>query len=228
MPKRNVYKIIITRNNKQSEYIGTYLTAKGANKKFHELTTQSNNVKFPLFFINIGRHIEPSQYNVVILKKRDEGESKTTLLRNNYGSYVEHETSSENWIVYDKAPYYKEETFWVYGFSPFVQRKTFDFIYNEVLKPKANSKYSILSIYVYKNKLVMDNLEQTELITCKNKEDSIRLHNMLQTYATKDKLKYVLFNGDWSHGDKAKAAEKKIQELTNWTLLKIKRATTRP
>jgi hypothetical protein len=74
----------------------------------------------------------------------------------------------------------------------------------------------------------MDNLEQTELITCKNKEDSIRLHNMLQTYATKDKLKYVLFNGDWSYGDKAKAAEKKIQELTNWTLLKIKRATTRP
>lgn len=228
MPQRNVYKIIITSHNKQKDYIGTYFTAKSANKKFHEMVNESDNVKFPVLYINIDRNIKPAKYDVVILKKRIDGEDKTTFLKNDYGSYVEHETTSDNWIVYDKAIYYKEETFWVYGYNPFVQRKTFDFIYNELLKPKANSKYNILNIYIYKNKLVMDNLEQTELVTCKNKEDAIRLHNMLQTYATNDKLKYILFSGDWSYGNNAKAAVKKIQELTNWTLLKINRSNTRP
>lgn len=229
MPKKSVYKLIITSHNKQVEYIGYYHTARNANKKFHEMVKESEKVKFPVLNINVSRTITPAKYDLVLLKKKDEDDdSNVTLLRNEYGSYVEHETTSENWIVYDKAPYYKEETFWVYGFNPFVQRKTFDFIYDELVKPYSGKKDQILNIYIYKNKLILDSLFHVDLVTCKNKDDAIRLHNTIQKYATKDKLKYILFSGDWSKGDKGRASEKKIQELTNWPMLKIQRYSTRP
>jgi hypothetical protein len=229
MANKHIYKIIITSHNKQIEYVGSYVLAKSANKKFNEIVKQSESVKFPVLNIIKKRKITPAKYNVIILKRRlDENEDNVTLLRNEYGSYVEHETTSDEWVVYYKATLYREETFWVYGFNPFTQRKNFEYIYDKLVKPYCGKKDSILNIYVYKNKVVFDSVFHTDLVTCKCKDDAIRLHNMIQTYAVKNKLKYILFSGDWSYGENGKSAIAKIQELTNWNLDKIKRYTTRP
>lgn len=227
MQKQN-YQIVLISNNKQIEYIGYYSSAAKANKKFYKLLKDCEKVKFPVRHINIGRSIKEAKYELVIIKKIEEGENHSTLLRNEYGEYIEHETNNENWIVYDKAPYDKEETFWVYGYHPLVQRKTYDFIFNELLKSKANRPDNITSIMVFKNKLLIDSFDGMELITCKNKSDCIRLYNLLENESQKAKLKYVFFGGDWSFGYKRKMAIDKIKELTNWNELKICRSTTRP
>ena len=65
---------------------------------------------------------------MAIIKKREDNDPKVTMIRNEMGDYVEQITTSENWVIYDKKPYKKEETFWVYGFHPLVQRKTFLFV----------------------------------------------------------------------------------------------------
>lgn len=40
----------------------------------------------------------------------------------------------------DKHIYYKEESFWVYGFNPKTQRKDFNYILNEIVLAHNNDK----------------------------------------------------------------------------------------
>lgn len=225
---KNKYHIIITRDNKQVEFIGFFRKESKANAKFHQLVKESENVKFPVKFININRSIIEANYEIVLIKYKEEGENKTTLLRNQYGEFVEHETNNENWIVYDKAPYYKEETFWVYGFHPLIQRKTFDFIFENLIKPKAIKKDTMLNVMVYKNKLLLETTNNLDLIICKNHSDCVRLYNTIEEESKKSKFKFILFNGDWNTRNKSKIIVDKIKQLTNWNDLKIKRNSTRP
>ena len=225
---KNKYHIIITRDNKQVEFIGFFRKESKANAKFHQLVKESEKVKFPVKFININRSITEANYEIVLIKYKEEGESKTTLLRNQYGEFVEHETNNENWIVYDKAPYYKEETFWVYGFHPLIQRKNFDFIFENLVKPKAIKKDTMLNIMVYKNKLLLETTNNLDLIICKNHSDCVRLYNTIEEESKKSKFKYILFSGDWNTRSKGKIIVNKIKQLTNWNDLKIKRNSTRP
>lgn len=225
---KNKYQIIITRDNKQVEFVGYFRKESKANAKFHQLIKESEQIKFPIKYININRSIIEANYEIVLIKYREEGEKSTTLLRNQYGEFVEHATNNDKWIVYDKAPYYKEETFWVYGYHPLIQRKTFDFIYDNLVKPKASHKSTLLNIMVYKNKLLLETTNTLDLVICKNHSDCIRLYNKIEEEAKKNKLKFLLFNGDWNTRGKRNIIVEKIKKLTNWNDLKIKRSSTRP
>jgi nucleoside diphosphate kinase len=226
---KNPYQIIIAKDNKQVEYVGCYHTLNKATTAFAKLQKECENVVFPIMHTNMGRSIKETKYELVIIKRKEVDESKTTLLRNNYGEFVEHETTYDEWVVFDKAPYYVEETFWVYGYHPLVQRKTFQFIFDTIVKPNATTKDSFLNVFVYLNKIVMETTNKTELITCKNKSDAIRFYNKLEEMSQKHKLKYIIFSGNWSLTNaRRKEAVEKIQKLTNWNLLKIKRNNTRP
>ena len=226
---REVFQIIITHNNKQVEYIGTFNSESKAVHKFNEMIMENEKVKFPVYYVS-NKYIEKARYEIVIIKKRlDNNISTTTRLRNEYGEFVEHTTSNENWIVFDKSPYFKEETFWVYGYHPLVQRKTFDFIYEEILKPLCSIRRNGTTLIVYNNKLIIDSLDKMELIICKNKSDCIRLYNLIEEYYNKRKLKYLNFGGNWSYSKIGKRnCIEKIKQLTNWNEAKIKRTSTKP
>ena len=87
----------------------------------------------------------------------------------------------------------------------------------------------MLNLMIYKNKLLIEQTNKLDLIICKNHSDCIRLYNTIQEYAQHNKLKYILFNGDWNTTlDKRKTIVEKIRNLTHWNDLKIKRSTTRP
>ena len=153
---KEVFQIIITHNNKQVEFIGTYNSESKALKAFNEIVQHSNKVDFPVYYVS-NKTIEKARYEVVVIKKRlDENVSKVTKLRNEYGEFVEHSTNNEDWIVFDKAQYFKEETFWVYGYHPLVQRKTFSFILNDIIKPLCKRKGNGTTLIVYNNKLIID------------------------------------------------------------------------
>lgn len=226
---KEVFQIIITHNNKQVEYIGTFNSEIKALKKFKEMQENNEKVKFPVYYVS-GKYIESARYEIVIIKKRlNENDPKTTKLRNQHGEFVEHTTTNENWVVFDKSPYFKEETFWVYGYHPLVQRKTFDFICDNILKPLCNNKKNGTTIIVYNNKLIIDSLEKMELVICKNKSDCIRLYNLIESSAKNKKLRYINYGGDWSCSKNGKqTCINKIQHLTNWNLAKIKRTSTKP
>lgn len=226
---KEVFQIIITHNNKQVEYIGTFNSESKALKKFNEMKQENQKVKFPVYYVS-SKYIEEAYYEIVVIKKiLDKKTSRVSQLRNKYGEFVEHTTNNENWMVFDKARYFKEETFWVYGYHPLVQRKTFDFIYEEIIKPLCKNKGNGTTLIVYNNKLIVDSLIKTELIICKNKSDCIRLYNLLEETAIKNKLRYLNYGGNWSYSKVGKNnCINKIKQLTNWNDAKIKRTSTKP
>lgn len=222
------YKIILLKDNKQNQFIGSYTTEKKAYTKFYQLLKENKKIKFPMRFTNLNHKITETKFELIIVKRRNKDEKKVTLLRNSYGEFIEHETNDDEWIVYEKSPYEIEETFWVYGYNPHLQRKNFDFIFHNIIKPKASKKTSFLTIYVYLNKVLIDACETLDFVICKNRSDAIRLYNAIEETCHQHKLKYVFFNGNCITTKQRKEAENKLQNLTHWNLLKIRRNSTRP
>ena len=190
---------------------------------------QENNekVKFPVYYVS-GKYIEPAHYEIVIIKKRlNENDPKTTRLRNQHGEFVEHTTTNENWIVFDKAPYFKEETFWVYGYDNKTDRKTCQWIVDNLILNSIESKYDVIRVLVYKNKLIIkyDN-KPMSIIMCKNKSDCIRLYNFILEKMTNEKIKQVFCIGSYNIiCDARREIEHDIMELTGWNKTKIQRST---
>lgn len=228
MAKYN-YQIIITSHGKQIEFIKSFTTEGKANKHFHKMIEENKKIVFPVRYINF-RKIMEAKYELVIIKRKEKNEEATTKLRNDYGEFVNYSTNNENWVVYDKAPYDLEESFWVYGYHPLNCRKDFNFIFNELVVPKVTKKYDFLQIISFKNKLILKTYNHTDLVTCKNKSDSIRLYNEIKDRCEKNKkYKYCMFSGDWDSNMRLKReAYEIIKELTNWNKIKIMRSTTRP
>lgn len=226
------FQIYIINNNKKLEFIKCFSTEKQANKHFNKMLEENKKVVFPKEYVSIDI-IEPCKYELLIIKRRGENESNITKLRDSYGDLIDHQTDSDEWIVYDKAPYMIEETFWVYGFSPLHQRKTFEYIYENIVVPNTKNKGDFLNFILFKNKLLIENSEKQEMIICKNKSDCIRLYNEIQSKCNDDnRCKYYMFLGDWGKGKQNKyyfeRAIEKIKRLTSWDRLKITRYNTRP
>ncbi len=230
------YQIIILNNGKQVEFINSYRTKSNALKAFKKLIdTNKKEIIFPVRYVNL-ENITEANYEAILIKRKEENDNNIVKLRNEYGEYVDHVISNNSdWIVFDKEKYEKEETFWVYGFHPKYQRKTFLFIYNEMLKPKASDKYNFVNMIIFKNKLLLDTTDNLDIIICKNESDCIRLYNQLEEWSKNDKLKYIMFSGfAFTNRKCGKNEEKKqywldrIKEVTSWSNKKILRRNTRP
>lgn len=225
--KRN-YRIIIAQNNKEVERIGAFVRRDSALREFKRLIDENENVIFPSKYVNT-KEIKEVKYNLVLIKKRDSLSEMPTRLRNEYGEYVDHETTSKNWYVYDIHPYQLEEKFWIYGFDPRTDRKDTLWIYENLIKPYASNKDKFLNIKLYKNKIVLVSCNEYNMIICKNKSDAIRLYNLIEGYCNENKYKYAIFSGDYSISRKyALKIIEEIKSFTNWDSRKITRLTTRP
>lgn len=224
------YRLVLCANGCQRESMGSFVRETDAIAEMMRLSRESiENVKIPVKFIN-GKSIEPVKYEIVVVKKRDESDPSVGLVRNDYGEFVEHETNSDMWLVIDKALYYKEERFWVYGYHPLTDRKDFDFIFENIVYPYAVSREDFPIVKLFINKVLIVCSSKKELITCKNKSDALRLYNkLLETCSSNKKIKYISFQGDCNS---TKISRRKcideIKELTNWNEKKITRYNTKP
>ena len=163
----------------------------------------------------------------MIIKEKQKNDSKETKLRDEYGRYISYITTSDKWIIINRADYYREESFWVYGFHPQLDRKDFNWIFKNYIKKNCN-KYSFKNILVFKNKLIIDINGELNIIFCKNKSDSIRLYNQLEVYAKKNKLKYIIWGGDISYSQFKKDLIDRLLKFTGWTFRKLNRSSLRP
>ena len=160
-------------------------------------------------------------YNV---DKKDASETK---IRDEYGRYVSYVSSSDDWIIVDRAKYDREETFWVYGFHPQLDRKNFRWIFDNYIKDGCN-KYSFKNILVFKNKLIIDTNGKLNIVLCKNRNDCIRLFNKLEEKSIDNKLKYIIWGGDISNSPIKKDIIKRLLEYTGWNYDKLRRNSLRP
>lgn len=202
-----------------------------AYKKFNEIIDENEkNIIFPVKYIsnkNISKGIVESNYEILLLKRKKEGED-VTQLRNEYGQLVNHViVDNSQWIIMDKHIYYKEESFWVYGFNPKTQRKDFNYILNEIVLAHNNDKNYFKRIMIFKNKLIIQYDFDIDMVICKNQEDAIRLYNELEVKTKKAKCRNVFFNGIVAKSNKDWIMEM-IMNKTGWNKLKVTRSSTKP
>ena len=65
------------------------------------------------------------------------------------------------------------------------------------------------------------------MVLCKNKNDSVRLYNMIENFSRKNKFKTTLFMGDLFRSQNVKEWIDRIVELTGWKRMKVMRLSTR-
>lgn len=231
MGRRNkvlIYSIILANHGKQLSVLYSARTEQKIYTKFHELLEKNKSVMFPINYNNEKHHMVNADYEIIIIKCKDENDKDTTVIRNEYGKFINYTSSDEDWIIIDRATYYIEETFWVYGYHPRLQRKTFDWVFNEYILSDANNKNAFKTILVYNNKLLIDCNGNLNMVICKNKSDAIRFYNLIEKEALEKRIKYLLFIGDIRKSQFKLDWMKRIQDLTHWSWTKIKRLSTRP
>lgn len=224
--QKSYYKIIVCSRNKiNSTLKSTYFENK-AYEYFNEEKEKANNVKFPMKYRNtFGKIVEAKNELLLVQKINDENQS--TFLKNKYGKYTENIiVDKTNYIIIDKCEYPIEETFFVYGYHPYYERKNIDFIYDEFIK---NNNYEFVSIVCFRNKLVIEYDYDMNIVICKNVDDTIRLYNVLKEFCEHDKIKKVTFKGQIPYSSSLdRDMIKKIKEKTGWNDIKIRRTSTRP
>ena len=227
-PKKNLYHIILVNHDKMKEDLFWTDSVATVNKEFKTMVEENKSVVFPIKFNNNKTEIIESSYEIMIIKARDKTESRETKVMDEYGKFVNYATNDDDWIIYDRSPYYIEETFWVYGYHPRLQRKDFKWIYDNFISNNSNNKYLFKTVQLFKNKILVEYNGKLDMVICKNKQDAIRMYNMIEEWCERDKMKYIGFMGDLSYSRYKSDWITKIQKLTNWTRKKITRMSTRP
>lgn len=223
------YKVVSCHNGRQDGYYGAFVKMEDAYETVEELMKDQKGIIFPAR-VQITDRIINSRDEYLILEKDRTGDKEPPLLRNEYGKLVRQETNSDTWIILDKFPYEVEETFWVYGYDPVRDRKTFEWIYYNIIIGNIETSYDIKRVMLYKNKIVVkDDAGNLDIIFCKTVSDAIRFYNLLSEWVLQKKMKkHIFMLGDYSSiGDKRRGLERELVEKTGWTIRKIQAATSK-
>lgn len=223
------YRIIITSQNKIMICVYKAMYKKSALSAFSKIITENKkSVRFPVRYSSRDHKLMESKYELILMKSRNIDDVEIPLLRNEYGQLVPHIANSSKMIIYKKEEFLFEESFWVYGFNPKFQRKSFYYILNEiVLKDLKRVKYPMKTIFVYRNKLIIENDNDFDMVICKNESDSARLYTEIEKEIIKLRYKSIFFSGI-ARGVTKERLEERILEKTGWTLEKVRRKSTRP
>ena len=217
------YKIISCRNGIQNKFIGKYRTIEDAYNVFNELKFNDKNIIFQSVITGDDK-MKNSVDEYIIIEKTD---SKPNVLRNEYGKLVEQNVNKDGWVVIDKFRYKREETFWVYGYNSKNDRKTFLWVYNNLVVNDSDG-FNFKRVFLYKNKLIIkDDIENIEMVLCKDVSDAVRMYNKIEEWVKIDKNKQILFLGDFSNiGDRRRKLEDELIKLTGWSKKKVQMKTT--
>lgn len=217
------YKIISCRNGIQNKFIGKYRTIEDAYNVFNELKFNDKNIIFQSVITGDDK-MKNSVDEYIIIEKTD---SKPNVLRNEYGKLVEQNVNKDGWIIIDKFRYKREETFWVYGYNSKNDRKTFLWVYNNLVVNDSDG-FNFKRVFLYKNKLIIkDDVENIEMVLCKDVSDAVRMYNKIEEWVKINKNKQILFLGDFSDiGDRRRKLEDELIKLTGWSKKKVQMKTT--
>lgn len=223
------YRIILTSQNKIIACIYKTLYKKSALTAFNKLIVENKKtVRFPIKYSSRDHKLIESKYEAILMKNKTALDSSEQLLRNEYGKLVPHITNSTKMVIFKKEEYYLEESFWVYGYNPKLQRKDFNFILNEiVLKDLPKVNYPVKTILVFRNKFLIQTDDDIDIVICKCENDAARLYTEIKKEVDSLRYKSIYFSG-MVKDSMRRRIEQRLMDKTNWTLEKIRRKSTRP
>lgn len=225
------FKIVRFVFKKENEFIGRYRNLQEANEAKQMLLEKNKTVEFPVQYINNRRKndgISEYEDEYVLLKRiTEENENNESMIRNEYGKLVKHVITKGKYYVFDKFPCCREETFLVYGYDAKEDRKTYNWIYTNLIDLVLdNDAYTMINVFIYGNKVIFRyGSEDFEFVLCKNPSDAIRMYNKLREKYKK--YVQVVFTGSVSgHSEKGNEIIELIRKRTGWDYNKIYKSTT--
>ena len=215
------YSVYITKNRKKVRFLGAAWWKTDAYKIFsNAIEGNRKKTQFPqTVFTNRkgGAHETlPIKYEILLVKKTKEDESTVNSFRDENGKFVENVIVDwEDHVIVDKSDWFVEEKFGIYGYHPRKEKKTYSFILNELLLNNEDCGDQMRRIMVYKNKLIIQYLEDFDFVTCYDTEQCKQLYDKLQKDVEKEKKKYIVFMGQLASEHISKWIDR-FEEKTGW------------
>lgn len=226
------HQIVIMQNNRKIKRLGVAWWLTGAYEKYNAAIEENRkNVKYPLAITEYtkkrGKEIrfaKEQKYEIMIIQKIKSGSNSVSYLRDKHGKLTENVIVGDDGshLIIAKDDWYMPETFHVYGYHPFKDRKPFDFILNNIVLNNV-SKDSIRRVFTFNNKVIIQYDLDFDFVICKNVKEAKRLYDALEKYACDNK--YVFFTGTLSR-EQSTMMLNKLEEKTGWSRQKCKRVNS--
>lgn len=214
-------KIISCVNGVQKKVIGRYRSLKEAYAVFKDMRKNPPEVIFPETVSGV-RYRLVKRHEYLLIQQSD---AEPTVMRNEYGKLVRQNLTVDGWIVVDKFPFEVEETFWVWGYHKRKERKTFLWVYENMVVNEDEAD-CMKSVVIFHNKIIIrnDDTDGIGMVLCKTEGDAIKFYNLTEKRVRKDKLlkKRIFFIG-WCESDSPLGYKLRgqIHDLTGWKDKKI-------
>ena len=213
-----MYQIVLTENRKKIKVLHTYSRESDVNYRFEKLKSQG--IFFPKTKIYRDKKLVDVNYEILLLKKRNEGDVNRTI-KNELGKFVEETVDDNEWVIVNTSPYYMEEVFNVSGSN---RKLTAKEVVDYVVLPNKQKKVP-KQVLMINNKIVVEGLN-LYLVTCKDIEETIRLYNKIRTYCYDNKIGDIIFFGSVPKENR-KTWYKKIHERTGVDYNRLYRSNSR-
>jgi hypothetical protein len=216
------YRVILVGNGVYKKTLHRCRTRETAFINFHRIK-EENKVLYPKKYLNT-KGLKPVKYQICVTKPSEDTDTYR-ILRDDYGKLYTEEPIGD-WTILESDEYLIEETFYIYGLDPKVERPNITEIIKRLVTG-AFAKKMVKQIIVVHNKLVIYNEDQFDMVICKNLGEAQRLHHTLAKIAKKQKIKSLLFMGTAQPAQIGRLYDL-IHEKTKWPYTKIRRTSTRP
>ena len=213
------FSIYITKDQKRVRFVGTSWWKTDAYKIYSDAIEKNRQkTKFPQ-----NRY----KYEILLVKKTNEDEDTVVSLRNEDGKFIDNViTDWENHVIVDKNDWFVEEKFGISGYHPKKQKKNYSFILNELLLNNEDVGDEMRRVMVFKNRVIIQYLDDFDFITCYDNDQAKVLYDTLQDDILKLKKKFIVFMGQAAPDTVSKWLDK-FEEKTGMNRNSLKHKSTK-
>jgi len=212
------YRIVLYNNSKKQKIIFKSNSLGGIKTKYINMV-KHNEVIVPKKIVN-NKKFKSVNYELILLESK-EISKKEIVVRDMFGKIIRNREIEPGWLLLERSNWSVEETFKVFGKE---ERLSCVQIVKQILLPNKVHK----QVCCVLNKLIIeDDNDHMEIITCKNKHDSGRLHDALQDICKKFEVKSIMFFGKSTPENRSRLYPK-ILKKTGWKKSRVYRTSTRP
>lgn len=214
------HMIVIMKNNKKVKLLATAWWKTTAYARYLKAIEENRNtVKFPVEITETSETKQKSskrsakqKYEIMLLQKvTGNFEENVAYLRDKTGKFVENVIVDNNdYLILAKDDWFIEDTFSVYGYHPYNDRKNFDFLVNEIILNGCD-RDNVRRIFVYNNRLIIQYDTDFDFVTCKTVDEVRRLYSTLEKHLGDNKN--ILFTGALT------------KEMSSWFLNELEKKT---